>query len=116
MRNKLFGKFAITIIYDNTNEKIDRDVSLYGALQFSKIVWRIDKPPNPEWHVLHEQLKIQDLRKYLPKDLIGMCRTSAHLSAFDEKLHEYCVKAEEKVTTVRDICKRNNARLLMENE
>lgn len=114
LRNKAFPKFSITLLFENRNDIIDPDVSLYGALQFKRVVWRA-RPFNPAWNTAKTQLVVQELRSKLPPDLTAMCPTSAHLSDIDVKLNEYALNAMSVLEEIRALCDRRNAALKMED-
>lgn len=105
---------VVNIIYDNNNATIDKNCELYGDLQFSKITSRFNTG-REEWVGAYQQLLMQETRSKLPTNLITMCRSSAHLSEFDENLNEYCLKACQKAKNVVDLCNRYHASLKVEN-
>lgn len=86
LRNNLMPVFKVCLIYDpNTTEK---SVETYGALKFMKI----NRQFCPK-HLEHRKyavflLEVQELKSKLPSNLLSLCKTSAYLSEFDDKMNE----------------------------
>lgn len=113
LRSKLFPVYKICLIYDpNVSEQ---SIETYGALEFKAI--------NQQYCPIHLEertysvfrLEVSELKSKLPKNLLPMCETSAHLSDLDDKLHEYCVKVQNKVAELHKVCQKNKALLKEEN-
>lgn len=100
--------FQVCLVYD-PNE-IEKHSESYGAIQFDHIEYEFCKE---QLKVRHESpiflLEIRELKSKLPRDLTSMCKSSTHLSKFDENLHGYCVRARQKVKKLREIWRKNKA-------
>lgn len=113
LNNKFFPQLSISIQYENCNETIDRELNLYGALQFTKVTWQADHC-DPQYATAKVQLVIQELRSKLPPNFTTIFPTSAHLSELDTNANQYCLNAIQSVNEIFDLCKRRNASLKME--
>ncbi|XP_055308896.1 uncharacterized protein LOC129572816 [Sitodiplosis mosellana] len=113
LRNNLMHVFKVCLIYDpNTTEN---SVEMYGALKFTKINRQFCPKHMSQRTYAPFLLEVQELNSKLPSNLLPLCETSAYLSEFDDKMNEYCVKAQNKVKEIHQICRKVNALIKEEN-
>lgn len=113
LRSNQMPAFKVCLVYDP--EMADADAEKYGVIRITKIIPQFCKTHLSERNHPEFLLEIKELQSKLPKNLLPMCETSSNLSEFDEKLHEYCVHAQNKVKEVKEMCKKSNALIKEEN-
>lgn len=113
LRNKEMPVFKVCLIYDP--DAVENNVEMYGALKFTKINRQFCRIHLSKRDYAVFQLEVQELKSHLPSNLLQFCETSAYLSDFDEKLHDYCIKIKNKVEQLHNICRKTNALIKEEN-
>lgn len=91
------------------------DCDLYGMMRFKKIIPQFCKLHVKERNYAAFKLQVQELNSKLPSHLLPMCETTTKLSEFDEKMHDYCVNAQNKVNDLLVFCRELNALIKEEN-
>lgn len=99
--------FKVCLVYDP--EVAPEECEKYGVIRFKKILPLFCEVHLKERHYPPFLLEVQELRSKLPKNLLPMCETSSNVSNIDDKLNEYCVKAQNKVAEIKAICKKTKA-------
>lgn len=113
LRNDQMSVFKVCLTYDP--KTVDEQVKQYGGIRFLNVYTNFcrehlsvrDYPPF--------LLEIKELKSKLPRNLLPLCPTSFHLSEFDEKLNEYCAKAQNKVKQLQILCDKKSAFIKEEN-
>ncbi|XP_031639507.1 uncharacterized protein LOC116351524 [Contarinia nasturtii] len=107
LRNNSMPAFKVCLIYDPNSA--DKCIETYGALKFGKINRQFCPIHMKERDFPVFRMEVQELKSKLPSNLLPLCETSSHLSDFDEKMNEYCVKAQTKVNEIQQLCRETQA-------
>lgn len=105
--------FKVCLIYDPNTAYEESEK--YGVIRIHKIIHQFCNVHLKERNYPPFLLEVQELKSKLPKNLLPMCESSSMLSEFDVKLNEYCINAQTKVATLKEICNKNKALLKEEN-
>lgn len=105
--------FTVCLVYDQ--EMAYEDAEKYGVIRIKKIIPQFCSTHLSERNHPEFLLQVLELKSKLPKVLLPLCETSSNLSEFDEKLHEFCVDAQNAVKIVKEMCQKSNALIKEEN-